>query len=309
MCARRTGLGRGSGGRAAFTLIELLVVIAIIAILISLLLPAVQKVREAAARTQSLNNLKQMSLALHNCNDVYKKLPPSIGFFPSSNPWSTGQSWGAPAASGTLQYFLLPFIEQDNLYKKIPTWSWQSNAAGSGTDVVSTYIAPADPSAPANGLTWGNRGATSYTSNWFVFQGTDGNGSSAVAGIPRTFPDGTSNTMVFLERMCICGSVQHIWGENGQGAGPGANEYAPTYWGGVTSGNNQAPNPNQFLPQWSPTAAQCNAPQVQSFSTAGILVGLGDGSSHIITSGISQSTWSYLLYPNDGQVLGNDFEP
>src|SRR6516225_3994020 len=92
-----------------FTLIELLVVIAIIAILIGLLVPAVQKVREAAGRIQSANNLHQMGLACHNYNDTVGQLPPAIGWYPA---YQTG------AAGGTTHFFLLPYIEQDTLYQK-----------------------------------------------------------------------------------------------------------------------------------------------------------------------------------------------
>src|SRR5688572_33406461 len=99
---------RANRGRraAAFTLIELLVVIAIIAILIGLLLPAVQKVREAAARTESSNNIKQLALASHNYHDQNKMLPPTYA-----------SGYGDGAVIGSTTFVLLPFIEQDNVLK------------------------------------------------------------------------------------------------------------------------------------------------------------------------------------------------
>src|SRR5438874_4605647 len=127
-----------SGRRRGFTLIELLVVIAIIAILIALLVPAVQKVREAAARTQTNNNLRQVVIASHNCNDAFKKLPPAW--------WPFAQT----AVAVNTHVHLLPFIEQGPLFNAFlnsgPPPLPPTVAGNIDIAVVPPYLAPSDPS-------------------------------------------------------------------------------------------------------------------------------------------------------------------
>jgi prepilin-type N-terminal cleavage/methylation domain-containing protein/prepilin-type processing-associated H-X9-DG protein len=137
-------LAKKSRPRAGFTLIELLVVIAIIGILVGLLLPAVQKVRESANRVKCQNNLKQLGLAVHNYHVTYEYLPTNWELYPltpGTNETYPEWSWLAR---------ILPFIEQDALYHQanIPNNSLAASAASCAT-VVKTFLCPADPSSPA----------------------------------------------------------------------------------------------------------------------------------------------------------------
>ncbi|HEY8505704.1 MAG TPA: DUF1559 domain-containing protein, partial [Gemmataceae bacterium] len=170
--------------RSGFTLIELLVVIAIIAILIGLLLPAVQKVREAAARMSSSNNLKQIGLAVHNYHDTHKRLP-------YNGVWDV---WGNPnvAGSGSWCYQILPNIEQNAAYR--------AGSTSPGPQLpISTFICPGRGrvgyTPPGSNTHSGS--TTDYAINVRINAPADGSTGAADRKVKLTgITDGTSNVIL-----------------------------------------------------------------------------------------------------------------
>ncbi|HKB03002.1 MAG TPA: DUF1559 domain-containing protein [Gemmataceae bacterium] len=314
--------------REAFTLIELLVVIAIIAILIGLLLPAVQKVRASAARLKCANNLKQIGLALHNYEGAYGAFPPGRNQFPN-------------VVSGLAR--LLAYVEQDNLQRLVnydATLADPQNVVASRTR-VGLFVCPGDP---RNGQV---PGMTDYGTNYVACNGTgvtvnasgaitghlkipDGNGLFAQTPVRiADVTDGLSNTAAFSESTLGTGQVPASPAAADPRfvvlAVPGGNDPTPAACDGAAgtfaanrggmwiNGHYGNTLYNHFYPpnvrgKWDCGNASGNKglTAARSFHAAGVNLLLGDGSVRFVRDSIQLATWRAMATRDGGEVVAND---
>lgn len=326
--------------RKGFTLIELLVVIAIIAILISLLLPAVQKVRDAAAKTQCTNNLKQLGLALNTYHGDRKELPPAVQVRGGHTPTTThdfGPNWAV---------LILPYIEQGNLYNQraadIRNYMLNSNNNWKrvGAVEVNSFKCPSDPgvdsgrfqgpgelSNPAGGWARGSYAANAGPANWNRSTSQTVScydvGSISAAGPMRInfgaalnrMQDGTSNTMLLAE---VLAGRQGNRDQRGCWAlGHPGSSVIVTYSRGDCWGPNDTQQNSDDVyycedftrnPNTGGCWENCASTQATSRSahSGGVNVCKADGSVTFVTDSISRGVWALLGSREDGRTFSLD---
>jgi hypothetical protein len=279
--------------RRGFSLASLLVLLALLLVLIGLLLPAVQQIRNAAARTITRNNLKLIVLACHNCNDTYKRLPPMWQAGPTNPPTSPF------AGKGTVHFYLLPFLEQDELYRAATGADNQPDpyAGQAYAKPVPPYESPLDDTHTKGTIEIGEGKATwgvgNFGANYLVFGDTFGghkwNSGLTIAKIANS--DGMSNTLFFATRYARCGYGGSAW----------AYPASEPQWMAMFAFRSKAP------PQSQPTQEQCNPFLAQGYTPAGSQVAMGDGSTRDVSPSISPEIWWAVCTPTGGEELPADW--